>query len=154
MSTQTADVGPPRSEGQTRRLALGSRAGLLGRCRGFTRSALRDWGWWPSVPDGPVGSAGRAPQVEDALLVVSELVTNALLHGGDPVELRLHGEGPLLRIEVQDRNPGLPRPRAPHDGTRPGGHGLHIIARLARDWGCVPVAEGGKTVWAELAAFR
>jgi anti-sigma regulatory factor (Ser/Thr protein kinase) len=84
----------------------------------------------------------------DVLLVVTELVTNALLHGtGSPV-LRLAGGRRHVRVEVDDAGPALPRPRSPGGG---GGWGLHVVASLGSGWGVVPY-EGGKVVWCELTA--
>lgn len=129
--------------GQTRRLALSGTRGVVGRCRDFTRSALFDWDWLPARTDEQEAVA------EDVLLLVSELVTNACLHAGGPSELSLHCTGELLRVEVTDHSAERPKPRTPHEATRPGGHGLHIVARLAFDWGTVG-REVGKTVWLEV----
>ncbi|EFL16163.1 LOW QUALITY PROTEIN: regulatory protein, partial [Streptomyces sp. C] len=88
------ETGEPVAE-QTRRLVLGgATAGVVARCRDFTRRALTDWLW-------PEGSEAE----EDLLLLVSEVVTNACLHAGGPRELVLrHGLG-LLRVEVSDDSP-------------------------------------------------
>jgi anti-sigma regulatory factor (Ser/Thr protein kinase) len=85
-----------------------------------------------------------------ALLVLSELVTNAVLHGAEPIEVYVCRDGDLLRIEVSDG--GAPTdgvaPRS-QDDQRPGGRGLHIVNSLARRWGTTD-NRGGKTVWAEI----
>ncbi|HEX8002675.1 MAG TPA: GAF domain-containing protein [Mycobacteriales bacterium] len=86
----------------------------------------------------------------DAELVVSELVTNALLHAGPPVTLRVHVDGDVVRIEVGDgsrRAPlrALARPEAMT------GRGLSLVAALAREWGVEP-APNGKVVWCELSS--
>ncbi|GAA3626013.1 ATP-binding protein [Streptomyces fenghuangensis] len=146
-ATAAAPVGQVREMRQVRRLRLMGASGAVPRARDFTRQALHDWGWLPA--DGPEQRAAA----EDALLVVSELVTNACLHADGPEEVRI-GCGPkLLRIEVADRGPGLPSPRTPHRPGRPGGHGMFIVQRLCLDWGVVrhPDGTAGKTVWAELA---
>jgi anti-sigma regulatory factor (Ser/Thr protein kinase) len=84
---------------------------------------------------------------DDVLLVVSELVTNALLHGlGRPV-LRLVGTSTQLRVEVHDDNPKLPRVR---ESGPDGGWGLPLVGRLAVAWGSYPDGVG-KTVWCQLA---
>ncbi|AEW94435.1 MULTISPECIES: ATP-binding protein [Streptomycetaceae] len=131
---------------QVRTLTLADASGVVPLARDFTRQALHDWGWLPAT------SADRRASAEDILLVVSELVTNACLHGGGPQELRLHGAPKLLRLEVTDGGTGDPAPRTPHRAGRPGGHGMFIVQRLCLDWG-VRRAERmpGKTVWAELA---
>ncbi|MHA6764341.1 ATP-binding protein [Streptacidiphilus sp. PAMC 29251] len=129
--------------GQTRRLALSGTRGVVGRCRDFTRTALHDWNWLPARNDEQEAVA------EDVLLLVSELVTNACLHAGGPSELTLHCTDALLRVEVSDGSASPPVPRTPHEATRPGGHGLHIVARLALNWGTV-ARESDKTVWLEV----
>ncbi|MFI9319041.1 ATP-binding protein [Kitasatospora aureofaciens] len=99
----------------------------------------------------PVDSA------ETALILLSELVTNACRHARSPRD-RMIGvrvllpTSSLLRIEVSDANPELPtlRHAAPDDES---GRGLELVAALATSWGAHPRGEGyiGKTVWFELA---
>ncbi|MEU6314371.1 ATP-binding protein [Streptomyces sp. NPDC047014] len=125
---------------QRRRLALRGARRQVARGREFTREALRDWGW-----DG-------CDTAEDALLVVSELVTNANLHADGCHELQLLS-GETFRVEVYDGLRELPRlPSGSRPGT-PGGHGLQIVRRLADDWGA-EAHEHGKVVWAEIDAAR
>ncbi|RST08270.1 ATP-binding protein [Streptomyces sp. WAC07149] len=129
---------------QTRRLVLGgATAGVVARCRDFTRRALTDWLW-------PEGSEAE----EDLLLLVSEVVTNACLHAGGPRELVLRNGLGLLRVEVSDDSPEVPVRRATRDRSRPGGHGLVLLERLAKNWGSVRAPDGrpGKTVWLEVTA--
>ena len=85
-----------------------------------------------------------------ALLVLSELVTNAVIHGAAPIQVEVTSAGDMLRIEVSDGDSRveLIAPRAELT-TRPGGRGLHIVNSLARDWGTTR-DDGGKTVWAEV----
>ncbi|MEU1625684.1 ATP-binding protein [Streptomyces sp. NPDC020096] len=131
---------------QVRRVTLADASGVVPLARDFTRQALHDWGWLPAATDD------RRASAEDILLVVSELVTNACLHGGGPQELRLHSAPKLLRLEVSDGGSGNPAPRTPHRAGRPGGHGMFIVQRLCLDWGVVRDPAGsGKTVWAEVA---
>ncbi|MGW4475324.1 ATP-binding protein [Nonomuraea sp. NPDC004354] len=85
---------------------------------------------------------------EDVLLVVSELVTNALLHGDGPPLLRLAGDESRIRIEVGDAAAELPAPREP--GPRDG-WGLHVVEQVSARWGAAPL-DGGKVVWCELVA--
>lgn len=85
---------------------------------------------------------------EDVLLVVSELVTNALLHGDGPPLLRLSGGASRIRVEVGDSAAELPTPREP--GPRDG-WGLQVVERLSARWGTSPLGDG-KVVWCELVA--
>jgi anti-sigma regulatory factor (Ser/Thr protein kinase) len=85
-----------------------------------------------------------------ALLVLSELVTNAVLHGSEPIQVAVTCEGEILRIEVTDGDPHIDRLVVqPGRTDRPGGRGLHIVNSLARDWGTI-AHENSKTVWAEV----
>ncbi|MFF4172296.1 ATP-binding protein [Streptomyces sp. NPDC001744] len=120
------------------RYALAEEPGLAGTCRDLTRQALGEW----------FAAAGQVA-VGDALLLVSEVVTNALTHGGVPYELRLGRAGGRLSVQVSDTSPVRPLPRGPHSPSRASGHGLHLLERLAAAWGCVP-RDGGKTVWFEV----
>ena len=88
---------------------------------------------------------------ETAVLLVSELVTNAVRHartGGSALVLRLETGGTWLRIEVHDADPRWPEPRTPDrfDGS---GFGFVLIEALADKWG-VREATIGKAVWVEL----
>jgi anti-sigma regulatory factor (Ser/Thr protein kinase) len=87
--------------------------------------------------------------LDDALLIVSELVTNATSHSGGEVSLHLRTSGTLLRIEVHDEQVDtLPETRDPSD-TEPGGRGLHLVAALSSNWGW-EVGAHTKTIWAEI----
>ncbi|MFD8638507.1 ATP-binding protein, partial [Streptomyces sp. NPDC059656] len=125
---------------QRRRLSLRGARRQVARGREFAREALEDWGW------------DHRATAEDALLVVSELVTNAGLHADGCHELMLRA-GDVFRVEVYDGCGDLPRlPPSSRTGT-PGGHGLRIVRRLADRWGATPHAHG-KVVWAEIDAER
>ncbi|MEV1176163.1 ATP-binding protein [Nonomuraea sp. NPDC049784] len=84
---------------------------------------------------------------EDVLLVVSELVTNALVHGDGPPSLRMRGSASQVRVEVGDAGERLPEPREPGPAN---GWGLHVVGLLSTGWGISP-RDGGKVVWCELA---
>ncbi|WP_435748126.1 SpoIIE family protein phosphatase [Nocardioides sp. SYSU DS0663] len=89
-----------------------------------------------------------AERVDDAKLVISELVTNALIHARPPVDVHLRRLEDAVLMEVWD--PALLRPRRRRTGgADEHGRGLGIVAALARDWGSRP-SEAGKTVWALL----
>ncbi|MFH9264267.1 ATP-binding protein [Streptomyces sp. NPDC017546] len=96
---------------------------------------------------------GHPALAGDAALLVSELATNALLHGairGRLFRVRLTLTATALRIAVSDpRGERLPSLRRP-DADDCYGRGLLIVARLADDWGVEPRTVG-KTVYAELA---
>ena len=92
--------------------------------------------------------AGHA-RVDDAELIVSELVTNALRHGAAPLHLTIDLDEGAVRIAVRQGRTALrPAPRAA-DPLRPGGQGLRIVAALADSWGW-DEADGAITVWARL----
>ncbi len=93
---------------------------------------------------------------EVAVLLVSELVTNAIVHGRTPLELRAAAAGSALRVEVHDQDPR----RAPvlreqvvgnPDALNSGGRGLQLVDTLADRWGWSD-NPGGKMVWFELDA--
>jgi anti-sigma regulatory factor (Ser/Thr protein kinase) len=86
---------------------------------------------------------------EDALLVVSELVTNALRHGDGQIEARLSVDRAGVSLFVSDDGRELPAVRR-GDASASGGLGLQIVDRLASRWGVTPRADG-KTVWVVLA---
>ncbi|WP_406336885.1 ATP-binding protein [Streptomyces zaomyceticus] len=130
-----------------RRLELFGTLGAVSRCRDFTAEALADRGWIPAETD-EVGE-----RVGDALLLVSEVVGNACLHAGGPEELVLRHERGRLRVEVADAGPEHPRMRVGRSASRPGGHGLMVLDRLAGDWGSEDKGSGavGKVVWLEVS---
>ncbi|MEV7598825.1 ATP-binding protein [Kitasatospora sp. NPDC089797] len=134
----------PQPAGRARRLAFTGNEGAVRRSRAFSQEALRSWRWLPTV------DAEQRAVAEDVLLMVSELVTNACLHApGGPRELRLDWDGVRLRVEVRDGSPVPARLRRGADPGSPGGHGLRVVDRLARAWGCDP-EDGGKRVWLEV----
>ena len=94
--------------------------------------------------------AGRvAPRrLEDLLVIVSELTTNALLHGTGAVRLRVQRDGELVRGEVVDEGAGFERKVDTHGIDSIGGNGLHMVGALAGRWG---IHEGSSHVWFELA---
>jgi anti-sigma regulatory factor (Ser/Thr protein kinase) len=92
---------------------------------------------------------GRATgHLDDVTLVVSELVTNAVLHGRGDVTLDVFVDDLAVRVEVGDDGPTLARPHAAApDGES--GRGLLMVSRLALRWG-VRRDGGGKVVWADV----
>lgn len=82
----------------------------------------------------------------DTILVLDELVSNALRHGKSPRRVRLTRSPGRVRIDVDDadRTPAVPRPP-----SEDGGRGLTLIDACSSAWG-QEVRDDGKTVWAEL----
>ncbi|WCN01240.1 SpoIIE family protein phosphatase [Streptomyces sp. M92] len=122
-----------------------------GAAREMVRAALADW--------SALGLPGTEQLTEhltaDALVAVSELVTNAVVHAGTDVEVvcRLEETGTLV-VEATDHHPS----RAPRSGDRETPHetpeygrGLRLVAALAEAWG-ITYRPGTKTVWARLRA--
>lgn len=91
----------------------------------------------------------RTPDPDCVGLVVTELLTNALVHGGEPVAVHATTSGDVLRIEVHDSSHGTPHARTPGPED-PSGRGLMLVEGLADRWGVERSAQG-KVVWAELA---
>ena len=84
--------------------------------------------------------------VDDALLLTSELVTNAVLHGGPPLVIAVDCDGERLQIRVRDGSPALmPEPRDAGAGEEDG-RGLALVAAMSDSWGVDPVPDG-KYVW-------
>lgn len=107
--------------------------------RAFARETLADW-----------GVRGRA---DDVVLCVSELATNALLHGVPPgrgflLRLWLLPRGDGVRVEVHDSGDGVPAVPLESGGSDEGGRGLLLVSELADKWG-VTEREPGKVVWFE-----
>jgi anti-sigma regulatory factor (Ser/Thr protein kinase) len=106
------------------------------------RHAVKDWcGGWCLT------------HLADAVeLLVSELVTNAVVHGLGAVRVLADYDGTRLRVEVHDHHPIPPRP---HVTAGPDldehGRGLQLVAMLADSWGSTRTFDG-KVVWIELTA--
>jgi hypothetical protein len=84
--------------------------------------------------------------------VVTELVTNALLHGAPPIIVRVRGRRDRLRIEVIDCGRAVPL-RIQRSGDGMTGRGIAVVESLSNAWGVEP-SHGGKLVWAELGRPR
>lgn len=85
--------------------------------------------------------------VDPIRLVVSELVTNALVHALPPVIVSMQERGLSVLITVSDKSSLLPV-ALPHEETALGGRGLAIVDELSRKWGSNARLDGGKSVWA------
>ncbi len=118
------------------RTTLAAEPASAGAARQYVSSMLTNWG---------------CTDLDDiAVLLVSELVTNALLHAGPgEILLTLTLGAEEFRVEVRDASQRAPQPR--HYSSESGtGRGLMLIGDLASDWGVDPDADG-KTVWFSLA---
>jgi anti-sigma regulatory factor (Ser/Thr protein kinase) len=87
-------------------------------------------------------------KLDDVLLVVSELVTNAVLHGRGDIDVRMGCDGRIVTGAVSDEGRGFDRRPRRADSRRVGGHGLHIVGRVSEQWG---LGEGATSVWFEIA---
>ena len=112
-----------------------ARPSAIGRARHELEDAL-------AAADLDSGTSG------DLMLLVSELVTNAVRHArSDRFEVHLDVNPDRLRLEVHDEGPGFDPKIAPSDdGT--GGYGLYIVDRLASRWGVE--RDAGGVIWVEL----
>ncbi|WP_051969960.1 ATP-binding protein [Kitasatospora azatica] len=120
-------------------LAVAADPAEVGRARQWVRARLL-----------AVGADPRAGYAETLVLVVSELVTNAVVHTGRPAVLRLlWPEGDrAVRVEVTDASGAAPLPRhASGDATN--GRGLELVDLLCERWGWYPHGSG-KLVWCEI----
>ena len=107
--------------------------------RRFAQSVLTEW---------------HESELADVVaLLVSELVTNAVLHAGSPVQVAVRRRGDCVRIEVADDSPVLPGLRDYSDDATTG-RGLGMLEMLAETWGVEAAATGGKVVWFELPASQ
>jgi len=94
--------------------------------------------------------------VESAMLIVSELVTNAIVHGSSPirliVDIDVTGLGPELTLAVSDAADELPMIDAKPVLGQVGGWGLELVDQVSLSWGVVPPHDDqqGKVVWARL----
>jgi anti-sigma regulatory factor (Ser/Thr protein kinase) len=121
----------PGPDAVTRHLSLDPVPASVGVARDFVKETLAD----------------LEPQdVDTALLLVSELVTNAILHTHTPVQVGVVVDQGQALVCVADRVPGQTLTPRSHSRDRPGGRGLALVAELSEDWGTTSYT-GGKTVW-------
>jgi serine phosphatase RsbU (regulator of sigma subunit) len=147
----TADVGPyPRSDdvailaltvdavpppgSPTAERRFGGDAASAPAARRFAADILTAW--------------GQAALIDNARLLLGEVITNAVQHTVGDVEVRLT-LGERLRVEVRDRSDREPD-RQLVSADSESGRGLHIVSVLAEEWGHEPLSTGGKVVWFEL----
>ena len=103
------------------------------------------------------GCADHALEVlDDALLLISELVTNSVLHGGPPIVLAIDCDGTGLHVRVRDGASQAPVARGAGDEAE-SGRGMSLVDLISDTWGVDPVADDhglGKEVWFELRPKR
>ena len=93
---------------------------------------------------------GEDPVRYDVELVVTELVTNAVLHAPEgEIALRLRDLGEVVRVEVEDTGHGMPV-AVRESTTAMTGRGLALVAALCRAWGVDSGRPGNKVIWAEV----
>ena len=91
-----------------------------------------------------------ADLVEVVTLLVSEAVTNAVLHAGTEVRVRIGRDGAAVRVEVADASPDEPQLRNPSEEAATG-RGMLLIEELSDAWG-LQHSDDGKVVWFELSS--
>jgi anti-sigma regulatory factor (Ser/Thr protein kinase) len=92
----------------------------------------------------------------DVLLIVSELITNAIRYGRPDIVLSLRNDPPRVGVAIQDAGREMPvvADIAP-DATDPTGRGLRIVDALDDEWGVIPrEPQPGKAIWFELGRSR
>jgi len=109
--------------------------GSVAQARRFVEDNVREW--------------QVEPLLDDALLVVSELVTNAVTHADSSCRIRLSLTPARLRIDVLDNGVGTPEPM-PYSQTEEHGRGLYMVDAVTSAWGLEDIPGEGKLVWAEL----
>jgi anti-sigma regulatory factor (Ser/Thr protein kinase) len=122
-------------------LAIAGRPECVGAARSFVAGAL-----------------GADPATDIAVLLTSEIVTNAVLHSnsrraGGTVTITVVGIGGGVRVEVADEGSDLSIPEVKGYGCVSGGHGLFLVQTLADQWGYVR-DDSGTTVWFWLVRGR
>jgi anti-sigma regulatory factor (Ser/Thr protein kinase) len=106
--------------------------------------------WAAECLRAQLGDGPSAPAViDDAVLCVSELVTNAVAAGCSQLSVELRVGERDFRVVVVDDAPGDPVPRQANPGDR-SGRGLRLVDAMSRRWGVDP-SDGRKAVWAEFA---
>ncbi len=94
---------------------------------------------------------GLPELVDDAELITSELVTNAIEHGSGQIELRMYALPDRVRISVLDEDVTSVPQVASNRGLQIGGRGLSLVEQISQAWGH-DIGQNGKEVWAELPA--
>lgn len=125
------------------RLDEGEKCVLPGEPRSVARAR--------SFIEDVLGGSEEHPAVDVASLLVSELVTNAVLHASSAVELTVRRQQGRVRVEVADASPKAAQRRTYKEEATTG-RGLEMVELLAEQWGVDTSAGGGKAVWFEVSA--
>jgi anti-sigma regulatory factor (Ser/Thr protein kinase) len=120
--------------GQLCEIDMDGNASSIPKSRSFVTATLEAW--------------GLQHLEERAVLLVSELATNAVLHAGTPFRISMI-LGDALIVEVTDQSEEMPRVEANRVDSEHG-RGLRLVSQFASDWGWRPAGRG-KTVWFSLA---
>jgi anti-sigma regulatory factor (Ser/Thr protein kinase) len=92
---------------------------------------------------------------DDAALLVSELVANAVCHGLPPIEVEVRCDGTgSLEVRVTDHEPRPPAAAHPADSEAESGRGIALVDLLSDAWGVDQIPDDGKVVWFRLNAGR
>ena len=113
-------------------IVLPAQATSPARARRFVSATLTSW---------------RLDGADDAVLLASELATNALLHARSPMTVRVERlADDVVQVSVADDSPAAPQPRrfSPESGT---GRGLRLLDSMAESWGVDMIPGDGKVVW-------
>ena len=96
-------------------------------------------------------SLDKSP-LDTLLLLVSEVVTNAVHHGAPPITLSVNLGAGCLHVEVIDHGSGVPEQHEPASLWAEHGRGLLLVEALAAAWGTTPLTDGSgaKKVWFDL----
>ena len=93
--------------------------------------------------------------IDDASLLTTELMSNAVEHGSGVVDLEIAVQDGLLRVGVHDASVELPVKGEVINASLEGGRGIWLVHSIARDWGSDSSGEeAGKTVWFELTTMH
>jgi anti-sigma regulatory factor (Ser/Thr protein kinase) len=93
--------------------------------------------------------------IDEASLLTTELISNAVEHGSGVVDMEIAVHDGLLRVGVHDSSRQLPETGDGTSASLEGGRGIWLVQSIARDWGSDSSGtEPGKTVWFELTTLR
>jgi len=143
MDDAAGDTATPTSAGdvQSAEVRVPDRLDSVPAARAFLTRLLDGWGVEDEV-------------IDDASLLTSELMTNAVKHGSGIVNLRVEAEDGVIHVSVRDDADDVPV-LDEADLTSTGGRGLWIVQSIAHDWGTSSEDEdAGKTVWFELRTLN